>query len=347
MKKVLVACDPPKIDMALQNSLVHLAKSCQLDVVPDGYDAFEKMSIQIYDLIIIDAGLSGINSIELIESVHYIDPGLPVILMLEAEQKLVRTDKSLYKVRTVELPIKPIPFLRLIDKVLHQQLNRYRKLASDLTTIIDALQAQNDGPCAFLVEDSGQILITSGEVAEENLDHLSEIVVNPEASAGLVNSDSPQPKAISQQQQETHNLYLVSVTENLRLALLSPPILNPQQAKAIWDLIDTAALDIIVAFHNYNQTVSANHNQIDLDNIMPQERALIPAEPALVALVKAPPLKSEDEDEQDFVNWGLLSNTPKIDQTASDQTPNEAPEQWDPLADTALLQRLGNFCRVE
>jgi len=90
MKRILVACDHARMDAPLRRSLAHLVKSCDISVVHDGHGAFEEISLQPFDLIIIDFALSGIDGLELVESIQYIDPGVPVILLVQPAHKAIK-----------------------------------------------------------------------------------------------------------------------------------------------------------------------------------------------------------------------------------------------------------------
>jgi CheY-like chemotaxis protein len=224
MKRILVACDPASMDAPLRRSLAHLVKSCEIDVVHDGYAAFEELSAHPFDLLVFDFSLSGIDSLELVESVQYIDPGVPVILLLQAAHKSMRESASL-KAHPMLCPFKPLKFLRLVDKLLHQQLNRYRQLAGALETALEALRQQTGTPCVFLVEENGQLLLTKGELGADLVDALGNLVV------GLAVLDEEMDQLFSRDETlyhhyhtapKDHGLYVIPLTANLRLALLSP-----------------------------------------------------------------------------------------------------------------------------
>ncbi len=129
MKKILVACDHSRIDRSLRRSLAHLVKSCEITIVHNGYEAFSELSDQAFDLCVIDFLLPGLDSLELVESIQYIDPGVPVILMLEQAHKTVWNTARHLKAQPLVRPFKPLRFLRLVDKLLLGHLNHYRELA--------------------------------------------------------------------------------------------------------------------------------------------------------------------------------------------------------------------------
>jgi len=52
------------------------------------------------------------------------------------------------------------------DKLLHQQLNRYRQLANTLENTLETLRQQTNTPGVFLVEDNGQVLLSKGDLGE-------------------------------------------------------------------------------------------------------------------------------------------------------------------------------------
>ena len=83
MKRILIVCDHANIDPPLRRSLAHLVQSCEIEVVGDGYQAFRELSEAAFDSIIVDSEITGIDCLELAESIEFIDPGVPIILMLK------------------------------------------------------------------------------------------------------------------------------------------------------------------------------------------------------------------------------------------------------------------------
>ena len=132
MKRILVACDPSRMDAPLRRSLAHLIKSCDISIVHNGHAAFDEIGAKPFDLIVVDFQLTGIDSLELVESLQYIDPGVPVILLIQESHKSIKDEAPRAKAQPILCPFNPLKFLRLVDKLLHQQLNRYRQLAGTL-----------------------------------------------------------------------------------------------------------------------------------------------------------------------------------------------------------------------
>jgi DNA-binding NtrC family response regulator len=149
MKTILLVCDHSNIDGPLRRSLAHLVKCCEINIIPDGYQAFNELSVKAFDLIIIDFESPGADALELVESVQYIDPGVPVILLLKQEHKLIWDTARHLKAHPLIRPFKPLKFLRRVDKLLHKQLNRYRHLAEDLHQTLETLRKQTEAACTF------------------------------------------------------------------------------------------------------------------------------------------------------------------------------------------------------
>jgi CheY-like chemotaxis protein len=312
MKRILVACDPSRMDAPLRRSLAHLIKSCEISIVHNGYAAFDQIGAKPFDLIVIDFQISGVDSLELVESLQYIDPGVPAILMIQESHKSIRDEGPRLRAQTIVAPFKPLKFLRLVDKLLHQQLNRYRQLASTLETTLEALCQETGTPSVFLVEDSGQILMAYGEIEGELLEYLGNLAVGvsmlDEELERLFSQD--EKMRVHYQQQKDHGLYVIPVTVNLRLALLSPLGSQSQSVEQIWVLMDKAATDTQTAFDRYSQQ-DAGESEILRDHVFIPLALDVGEE---LSVEPVPPEESyESTEEQELaVNWEILSSNSNV-----------------------------------
>jgi CheY-like chemotaxis protein len=326
MKKILVACDRAQLDVSLRRSLAHLVQSCDINVVHNGYAAFDELSAQPFDLIVADFLLPGIDSLELVESIQYIDPGVPVILIVKQDHKSVQDTARYLKAHPITHPFKPLRFLRLVDKLLHQQLNRYRQLASILETVLDRLCQQSSTPCAFLVENNGQILLSKGEIGETLLETLGNLAVGISLLDEELERLFAQDETLRihyQQAQKDYGLFVVPVIDNLRLALLSP-IIEPQEPKELWQWMRQAAFDTKQALNRYSQETSPAEDDNgkeaseEEDQVTLQDYVFIPLSLDDIDETPAETTKSEesgdDEEDEDevAVNWQILSNNSKL-----------------------------------
>ena len=316
MKKILVACEQDHIKPALQKSLDHLKKSCEIVVTSGGYDALDELGINIFDLIITNYHLSDVNGLDLAESIRYIDTEVPIILMI---QDNTITSRILHRqIRTIKDPFKPLSFLRLVDRLLHHQLNRYRQLATALTNILDTVQTKTNTSCTFLVDGSEQILMSSGDTPDHIIQDLAHLAVTHN-----------RPDVLPDEQSKS-GLFTITVITNLQLVLLSP---SPKKTNFIWRQLETAALDIIVAFHTYNHTLTP-------DQTFTQEQQFIPIEAELVE--NPEPLAMEKQTE---VNWAFLNSGSPPDSTPL--TDHQIPEDWNKSSETTMLKRLASYCQLD
>lgn len=309
-KDIIVVCQPSQIDPPLRRSLAHLVNSCDISIVHNGHDFFDEISSRPFDLIVIDFEVPGIDSLELVESIHYIDPGVPVILMLhKAHQAITETARQL-SAHPIVRPFKPLKFLRLVDRLLHQHLTHYRQLVDTLITILDSLRAQTAAACAFLVEDNGQILVSSGEVAG-----LSPGVLGSIAVAGVAENGNIDHKAWDEALGGVaccYGVYVTTVTESLYLALVVAED-APAESADTW-LPVIAAADRTRAVLN-DQLVEGELPLAGSHH--PRPRIFIPLAPAKDRAAAAPP------DEEPAVNWEIIANTSNV------------------------LSRMDKFCRLD
>ncbi len=316
MKKILLACSQSCIDVPLRRSLAHLAKSCKTTIVRDGFSAFDEIKAQAFDLIIIDSQLPDIDSLEVAESVQYLDPGAPVILILQQTYQGVWDAVRHLGVHPITRPFKPLRFLRLVDNLLHRHLNRYRQLAEKLKTMLETLRRQTDAPCAFLVEDSGQVLASSGEMMDIPIEAFGNLVVNSVALNGENRELSESQKSLPTrfQLEQDYGLYVTFVTTNLHLALILSGVSNLQGDSKTWQQIDMTA----------SKTRAILYDQIKSD-VSPSSNGKNAPSHVFV------PLKldydsdlswAENEEEKIAAPWEILPNT------------------------SNLLSRLDDFCHI-
>lgn len=333
MKKILLACDQLHIDVPLRRSLGHLLKSCHIDVVHNGDQVFDVLHRQAYDLIIIDFDMPGADSLELVESVQYIDPGVPVILMLRQAHRSVWDLACHYKAHPIICPFKPLTFLRLVDKLLHRQLNRYRRLADTLTTILETLNTQTAAACAFLSAESGEVLIAAGEKERWPVTELSELVVEAVfADQELPNeTETTIITPCDSQINKACGLYVTQVTDGLCLTLLSSSA-GGLPIKDVWPALDRAATQIRAAL--YNQVAAGSPTGQGGD-----ERAVLPPTPrhrfisvqlqptseicSLVSPAEETEKFDDDWDQETAINWDIITNN------------------------SNLLSRLQDFCQIK
>lgn len=317
MKKILVAHNEANVDRALQRSLTHLAKSCQITTVHDGYCALEQIGLQAFDLVIMDTDLPGADSLELVEGIQYIDPGVPAIMILQQAQPDLLTAVRHLKGHPIVRPYKPLRFLRLVDRLLHQQLNQYRQLADRLTTILAELCSQTNAPYAFLVSGSGQVVISSSETELISPEWLGQLVVNSLTHAGefweLPKADDVMNLAYLVKQD--YGLYLALVAENLHLALISAGARDSDQgAPETWQQVQTVVKQARVALDDQLQT-----------DLAPSSR--------------------ENAPTQIYIPLNLNFNS---ELTPPDQPNDQIMANWDLINHRSdVLSRLDDFCRVQ
>jgi CheY-like chemotaxis protein len=316
MKKILIAQNEANVDRALQRSLAHLAKSCQITTVHDGYRALEEIGLQAFDLVIMETDLSDVDSLEVVEGIQYIDPGVPTIVILSQPQPELWSAIRNLEAHPIVRPFKPLRFLRLVDRLLHQQLNQYRQLADRLTTILAELCSQTKAPYGFLVSGSGQVMISSSETEPISPEWLGQLVVN---SLTLDEEfwELPKPDEVMNLAylvKQNYGLYLAFVAENLHLALISAGADDNQGAPETWQQVQTAA----------NQAKAALDDQLHPD--------LVPSGRENTSLQIYTPLN---------LNVNNELNPP-------DQAHDQIRANWDLINYRSdVLSRLDDFCRVQ
>ncbi len=326
MKSILIVCNHTNIDPPLRRSLAHVVKSCQMTVVADGYQAFAELEASTFDLIIVDSKIKGLDSLELAESIDYIDPGIPVILMLNRNHKSLWGPARRVKSNPISRPFKPITFLRLIDTLLHQQLERYRDLSDSLQSILETLQGQTEAEHVFLTDETGQILISIDKLETPLLQSLSTL-----AASRIIDNNLIKQHYLQQEEtllaetdaEQDHNLYLTLILDNLCLAVVAQTAtlrLNPGE---VWNYIDTSAQNIKQAFFKYallgddliHDAISTPEEKVEA---VPPTHILVPLKLESHEIVQEHEVVADEVG----VNWQIISGP------------------------ATVLDRLQNFCQV-
>lgn len=318
MKNILLACPSTQIDIPMRHSLNHLVSSCQIDIAHNGYQALEALTLKAFDLIIIDFTIPDIDSLELTESVQYIDPGVPVILMIPQAHQSISEAVLKLKAYPVIRPFKPLSFLRLIDQLLHQYLNRYRHLTQNLADHVDKLRLHLHAVAAFLCDDSGYVMTSSGTLPEASLETMAQWLVGWDQDS--VNAQSNQKNTFTAPAAESAaGIYYTTFTGNLYLAVMvSLPAHSHQSANEIWSLLKQVARDIRKAFKLY---VGVSTGMLDSGQLnigyyfIPQ--SLTPP------LWATPSTKVSGAEDEVALNWQIINR------------------------DSNVLSRLHKFCRLD
>ncbi len=329
MRNILVVCQDGHITQALKPSIAHLEKSSDVEIVIDLSQTLDLMAYQSFDLTIIDFPSFDMETIGLLEILHYIDASMPIILILDAQEQPELDLKFQFQVRTLRRPYKSVQFLRLADRLLHRQLNRYRHLAEEIQAKLWELQRRTNAKCAFLVEESGHILLSTDTLPVEALAQLAEQITSIPTSNETASDTLDEP---------SHRLFTSTALNHLRLALLTQPKSTTKQ-NVVWKIIDTTVLDIIVAFNNYQQQISPDAG-LNNGSIPRQTKQCITLSDDFInSLPTASPSPTED-----VINWQIINQsraTPESQASSANQV------NWDLISDSNLLQRLDHFCSLK
>lgn len=294
MKSILMVCNRSNFDAALRRSLAHLVNSCRIDIVSDGYAAFKELSEQAYNLVIIDFELDGIDGLELVESVSYIDPDVPVILMLSRLHRAMWGEARRFGANPILRPFKPLIFLRLVDTLLHQHLERFRELSEAMQSVVTALAEQPGIACVFLFDADGQTLLSANPLDPDRQQALGRLAATeaPGPSEPLL---PPLPT------EKDHNLCVVQVLENLGLAALVHSAGTPLLPDDLWPNIEQAAQDIRQAI--FENTAA----QPPIEKNQPAERKEIPIRLNPETQTAVEQLEPFVDDDDVAVNWAIIS----------------------------------------
>ncbi len=313
MKNILLVCNRSNIDKALRRSMAHLTTCCQIEIVANGYQAYYELSNRAFELIIIDAEIEGIDSLELVESIGYIDPGIPVILMLKEKHRALWGEARVLRADPILRPFKPLIFLRLVDTLLHQHLERYRDLSEILTATLQSLTAQPGTVCAFLADGDGQVLLDTNTVDRELLASLAQLAARPpDTAVSKKQYAAGHPLVAAPPAKHDHTLFVASVIENLRLAMLVGSNGRLDEPENVHPLLNAATERIRQAIlknaYLENSTTENDASGTELSEIgSPVDSVILLKLSANTIELPAEP--DTIEDDEVAINWQILSNS--------------------------------------
>ncbi len=299
MKSILLVCDRANIDRPLRRSLAHLVNSCQIEIAADGYLAFKELSERAFNLVIIDLEIGSMDGLELAESVAHIDPDVPVILMLQQSHRVMWGEARSLNANPILRPFKPLTFLRLVDTLLHQHLERFRELADALQTVLQTLITTPGITGAFLAETTGQVLLAANPPENDRLAALGHLAAAHVAPTGLAQSLSAHLLAANPADQD-HELLVTPVLENLILAALA----QPGHPAEIWPQIDGLIRQMQQAIYLHTAAQPTETEAAPPAEAAPA-RIIIPVRLNTGLPPAAPETPPDDEV---AVNWAILTD---------------------------------------
>lgn len=80
-QRTLIVDDEPGVVHALRQTLKLEFPGLQVDAAFSGEEALSRLAEATYDLILVDLQMPGLNGLELVKGVRYLDPDVPIILV--------------------------------------------------------------------------------------------------------------------------------------------------------------------------------------------------------------------------------------------------------------------------
>ena len=200
--------------------------------------------------------------------------------------------------------------MRLVDKQLHQYLEKHRQLAEKLIGILEVSRAETGASCAFLVEDTGQIIISRGEVTGVSPAMLGKLAVDGLALDGDVKKllEQAQSQGDRYRLEQEHGIYVIFVTENLFLVLVLPVTADLHRPAEIWPPVETVAGQVKTAL--YEQVASGVSPANDRSDSPP--RLFIPLPRKLDDGFSPPPDAEPHAQDENEISWEIVSGTSSL-----------------------------------
>jgi DNA-binding NtrC family response regulator len=114
--KILLVDDEQSLVSTLRQVLLLDYPDAQIDETYSGEEALSRLAESAYDLIIADLRMPGLDGLQLIKGVRYLDPNVPIILMTAFGSDELREETSRFRVRYIKKPFDIDDILLAVQK---------------------------------------------------------------------------------------------------------------------------------------------------------------------------------------------------------------------------------------
>ncbi|MEW5961578.1 MAG: response regulator, partial [Chloroflexota bacterium] len=254
-KRILIVDDEEPILVVLKKSLEKLDPGYEVDTATDGFAALDKLQTYQYDLVITDFNMASMDGLELMETIHYLQPAARVIMItaygcdaLEAEASRLQVYRYLTK------PLEISSFRHVVQEALGDQAISHSGILvlsddryEQVNGVIGQLLADVGARCIFLTDAEGRTIARVGNTDKLPVDEMASllggsIVTLAEVSRVLDDDE----EAVNLAYHEGKHEYLYALNIGLRMLLIMIIDRGPYSCRlgSAWYYAQNAALTL-------------------------------------------------------------------------------------------------------
>ena len=233
-KRILIVDDEPNLVLMLATSLQKLGTEYIIETAYDSNDALAKMQENVFQLLITDYNMPGINGLDLAQMVHQVSPETQVILMTaygtnKLRQAIKHTNINGY----IDKPFSLTEIRKIVERAVEQtnqpQKNKSISLAPESTfeqavqEYLVELQNNTGAWCTLLLSSNGYPISEVGQTNSLNVANVSALIAaNFIAAAELANLLGNHNSVFksSYHEGEDYNIYAYKVNADLLLTVI-------------------------------------------------------------------------------------------------------------------------------
>ncbi len=274
-KRILIVDDEVSILTILRTSLEKLEPGYEVDTAHDGFTALDKLRDSQYDLVVTDYNMAEMDGLELLETIHYLQPAARVILITAYGCDAVETEaRRLQAYRYLTKPLEIKFFRQVVQQALGDLSvsrpgilvlsdDRYRHVNHMLGQLMVDVSAR----CVFLTDAEGRTIAKTGNTDKVPVNEMASLLggsIVTLIEAGRILDDDSNAINLAYREGKNEFVYAINVGPQLLLILIIDRGPYSSRLGSVWYYAQRTALDLrrIVGTAEY-----ANPQQIFDDQV--------------------------------------------------------------------------------
>ncbi len=255
-KNILIVEDEPKVAYFLQESLESTSQNYKVVCAASGEDALNQVSHSLFDLVVSDLRMPGINGLELLQRVRDRNPFTRTILItaygsdeVEAETRRLQT----YRYFTKPFPIED--FTTAVKQALDEGVSRkmsgllmlsgerFDKISQRLSDLRYEVGAQ----CVLLSDDAGQVLTEVGFAENLPLGHVVSLMSSSLAHTAELAQQLHEERSFNLHYHEgaRYDIYIANIGDHLYITSIFDRRQGASRVGMVWLYTKRAVQDVL------------------------------------------------------------------------------------------------------
>jgi CheY-like chemotaxis protein len=244
-KWILIVDDEAGILAVLKSSLRKLGDDFKVVTALNGAEALAQLKQRVFDLVITDYRMPGMDGLELLEKIQAECPGTRIILMTAYGNTAIEAEASrLRAYRYLSKPLEIPAFREIVKEAVSPTpadndgiLVHTKDDHEEIRQILLKLQASVDASCIFLTDSEGRYLAYTGKIENFPISKIGSLLGGSIATlieAGRALDGKENSACMTYREGKSANLFVVSVGLQFLLIILIDRNLFRGDMGAVW-----------------------------------------------------------------------------------------------------------------